>query len=142
MSLNELYQQAILAHNRAPKNRRSLECCTHRARGLDALCGDDLVIELQLDAGGTILDAAWSGEACAVTTASASMLTEWLPGKEREFVRRAAAHFQALLQDASLGDEPMLNEINKLRSVSKFPSRVRNALLPWETALDALGGEG
>jgi nitrogen fixation NifU-like protein len=140
MALNELYQQTILAHNRAPKNRRTMDGWTHRARGLDALCGDDLVIELKVGQAGTIEDAAWSGEACAVTTASASMLTEWLAGKDPEAVHRAAARFQALLEDSSVNDDPDLSEINRLRSVSKFPSRVRNALLPWETALDALRG--
>lgn len=142
MALTELYQRAILAHNRAPKNRRSLDRCTHRARGLDALCGDDLVIELEVDEEGTIRDAAWTGEACVVTTASASMLTEWLRGQDLVAVRRAEVRFRTLLQDPSAKDAPDLNEFNLLRSISKFPSRVRNALLPWETTLEALQRKG
>ncbi len=138
MPLTELYQQAILAHNRAPNNRRALAAATHRARGLDALCGDDLVMELKVDERGGIRDAAWSGEACAVTTASASMLTAWLPGRSGAELRDAAEAFRGLLRDDGRPDLEELGEINSLRAVSKFPSRVRNALLPWQTALDAL----
>ncbi|MBY6205696.1 Fe-S cluster assembly sulfur transfer protein SufU [Halomonas denitrificans] len=141
MALNELYQQAILDHNRAPKNRRPLPDASHRARGLDALCGDDLVIELAVGEDGRIRAAGWSGEACAVTTASASMLTEWLPGRTVEEVRSAAERFAGLLDDPAEADAEELNEINYLRSVSKFPSRKRNAWLPWQTALDALGSD-
>lgn len=138
MALTELYQKAILDHNRSPKNRRSLPAATHRARGLDALCGDDLVIELEVAGDGRIRAAAWTGEACAVTTASASMLTEWLPGRTVDGVRRAAERFAALLDDREHMDVEEFREINYLRSVSKFPSRKRNAWLPWQTALDAL----
>lgn len=142
MPLEDLYQQAILAHNRAPLNCRVLAAATHRARGLDALCGDDLVVELVLDGQNRILEAAWTGEACAVTTASVSMLTDWLPGRVAEDVRQAARRFRDLLKNSDLQDCKDLNEINSLRSVSNFPSRLRNAWLPWQTVLDALGEAG
>ncbi len=141
MALTELYQKAILDHNRSPKNRRVLPAATHRARGLDALCGDDMVIELELADDGRIRASAWTGEACAVTTASASMLTEWLLGRTVDAVRRAAERFAALLDDPEQVDVEEFREINYLRSVSKFPSRKRNAWLPWQTALDALQAE-
>ncbi|NKI35559.1 SUF system NifU family Fe-S cluster assembly protein [Wenzhouxiangella sp. XN79A] len=137
MALVELYQQVILDHNRTPRNRRELPAATHRARGLDALCGDDLIVELTVE-DGRIEDAGWHGEACAVTTASASMLTEWLRGRSVDGLANDAARFRALLEDPEHPDDGEFNEINCLRAVSKFPSRVRNALLPWETALDAV----
>ncbi len=138
MALDELYQRVILDHNRAPKNRRELPGATHRARGLDALCGDDVSLEFMLDANERILDAAWHGEACAVTTASASMLTEWALGRSAVALRSACVRFREMLEDSTQEDAPELKEINCLRAVSKFPSRKRNALLPWQTALDAL----
>ena len=139
MALNDLYQQRILEHNRRPQNRRRLGRATHVAEGFDALCGDALRIELEVDDAGRILDAAWSGEACAVTTASASMLTAWLGGRSVDEVARCAGLFERLLADPELDDVDELNEINSLRAVSSYPSRVRNAWLPWRTTLDALG---
>jgi nitrogen fixation NifU-like protein len=141
MALDELYQRVILDHNRAPKNRRELPGATHRARGLDALCGDDLVIELAID-DERIEQAAWHGEACAVTTASASMLTDWLRGRQVGALAGDASRFRSLLEDPALPDVDEFKEINCLRAVSKFPSRVRNALLPWETALEAVRSPG
>lgn len=136
MALTELYQSRILEHNRAPHNHFELPGATHSARGLDALCGDDMRIWLRLE-DGTIARASWSGEACAITTASASMLTEWLAGRTPDEVRDAEARFRSLLADDDAPDDPDLGEFNALRAVGKFPSRVRNALLPWKAALEA-----
>lgn len=137
MPLSRLYQAQLLEHNREPLNRFVLPDATHSARGTDALCGDDLTIWLRIE-GNTIIAASWSGEACAVTTASASMLTDWLPGRARQNVEAAAARFDALLADPEAPDEPELGDLNVLRAVSGFPSRRRNARLPWRTALQAL----
>lgn len=137
MALSRLYQAQLLAHNREPLNRLVLPDATHSAHGTDALCGDDLTIRLRLE--GNVIEAAgWSGEACAVTTASASMLTEWLPGRTRQDVESAAARFDALLADPEAPDDPELGDLNVLRAVGAFPSRRRNAQLPWQTALKAL----
>lgn len=137
MPLSRLYQTQLLEHNRKPHNRRELPDATHSARGTDALCGDDLAIWLRVE--GEVIDAAgWSGEACAVTTASASMLTDWLPGRTRRDVEIAAARFDALLSDPDAPDDPELGDLNVLRAVGGFPSRRRNAQLPWKTALRAL----
>lgn len=138
MALSELYQSSVLEHNRSPNNHFELEGATHSARGLDALCGDDMRIWLRVE-GDRVAEASWSGEACAITTASASMLTDWLAGTEVERIRPAYQRFVRLLDDGDADDDPDLGEINVLRAVGRFPSRKRNALLPWETALDALG---
>lgn len=137
MALEQLYQQVILDHNRSPHHFGRLEAATHSARGQDALCGDDILVELRLE-DGRIEDAAFSGQACAITTASASMLMAWLAGRSRDEVESARERFGQLLETPELPDDPELGDINHLRAVSGFPARVRNALLPWRTALRAL----
>lgn len=137
MSLDQLYQSKILEHNRAPHNHFELPDATHSARGLDALCGDDIQVWLKLE-DARIRATSWSGEACAITTASASMLTDWLAGRNAEEIELALGRFEALLADEAEPDAPELGDINALRAVGRFPSRRRNALLPWKTALEAL----
>lgn len=139
MPLSRLYQERLLAHNREPSNHREMPDATHQARGVDALCGDDIRLWLKLD-GGRIAAASWSGEACAVTTAAASMLTAWLPGRTPTELRAAHDRFAALIEDPEAPDDPGFGDLNVLRAVAAFPSRRRNALLPWRTALDALAG--
>jgi len=138
MPLSQLYQSRILEHNRAPHNHFELPEATHSARGLDALCGDDMRMWLRVE-GETVREASWSGEACAITTASASMLTHWLVGRTPEEIVDGHARFRRMLEDPEAPDDPGLEDINILRVVGRFPSRKRNALLPWRTALDALG---
>jgi nitrogen fixation NifU-like protein len=137
MSLSRLYQSALLAHNRAPRHRGELANATHVARGTDALCGDDIRIWLRVEAG-RIRQASWSGEACAITTAAASMLTDWLPGRSLEQFESSYRVFLELIRDSERADVAEFGDLNLLRAVSAFPSRRRNALLPWETALNAL----
>lgn len=137
MSLDQLYQSKILEHNRAPHNHFEMPDATHSARGLDALCGDDIRIWIRVE-DGRVASASWSGDACAITTASASMLTDWLAGRRVEEIEPASRRFEALLDDDSAPDAITLGEINALRAVGRFPSRRRNALLPWVAALDAL----
>lgn len=140
MALDKLYQQIILDHNRAPRHYGRLDGATHSARGLDALCGDDILVEIRLK-DGRIEEAAFSGEACAITTASASMLMDWLMGHTAEELELEIGRFSELLDQPDLPDRPELAEINHLRAVSGFPARVRNALLPWRTAQSALQKE-
>lgn len=140
MALDELYKALILEHNRAPKNRGPLPGATHRARGTDALCGDDLQMELEISAG-VIRRAAFSGEACAVATASASLLTEWLRGRTVDQFEAGRRAFRALMDDPGRDHILELGELNELRAVGRFPARVRNALLPWRTTAAALAGE-
>lgn len=137
MSLDQLYQSKILEHNRAPRNHFEMREATHSARGLDALCGDDIRLWLLVE-GGEIAAASWSGDACAITTASASMLTDWLMDRSIAELAPALRLFEELLADHDRPDAPDLEEINALRAVGRFPSRKRNALLPWHAALDAL----
>jgi len=137
MPLEQLYQSKVLEHNRAPHNHFEMDDATHCARGLDALCGDDIRLWLCVE-DARVVTASWSGEACAITTASASMLTDWLAGRDVGEIEPASERFSALLEDGTRPDEPALGEINSLRAVGRFPSRKRNALLPWKATLEAL----
>jgi nitrogen fixation NifU-like protein len=137
MALDQLYQQVILDHNRSPHHYGRLGAATHSARGQDALCGDDILVELRVE-NGRIQEAAFSGEACAITKASASMLMDWLRGRPVDDVARARERFSRLLENPDLPDHAGLGDINHLRAVSGFPARVRNALLPWRTVINAL----
>ncbi|QOC21702.1 SUF system NifU family Fe-S cluster assembly protein [Wenzhouxiangella sp. AB-CW3] len=139
MVLDKLYQQLVLDHNRAPRNFGPLSGATHAARGHDALCGDDILVELVVEED-RIARAGFSGEACAITKASASMLTEWLAGRSRAEFEQAFARFEQMLANPDTPPCPDLGDINELQAVSDFPARVRNALLPWKTVLRALGG--
>ncbi|TVS12695.1 MAG: SUF system NifU family Fe-S cluster assembly protein [Wenzhouxiangella sp.] len=141
MALAKLYQGIILEHNRQPRNRKRLASATHRARGHDASCGDDLLIELAV-IDGRVREAAFSGQACAVTQAAASMLTEWLQGRPVDEVGSGLERFRVLLENPAAEPDEELGELNQLRPVGAFPARRRNALLPWKTALRALQDPG
>jgi nitrogen fixation NifU-like protein len=137
MALDRLYQQLILDHNRHPRNFGPLSGATHSARGHDALCGDDLLFELRVE-GERIRAAGFSGEACAVTRACASLLTEWLPGHDRAGVESGFEQFECLIAGGSPERPECLGEFACLAALADFPSRQRNAKLPWRCALDAL----
>lgn len=139
MALDRLYQQIILDHNRTPRNFGPLDGATHSARGQDALCGDDILVELIVE-DGKVRDAAFYGEACAVTKASASMLTDWLRGRSADEIRDGLDAFESVLADPDSPPDEALGDLDYLRSVGEFPARVRNAVLPWRTVLRALEG--
>ncbi len=137
MSIQQLYRDVILEHNRRPHNYQRLREVTHSARGQDASCGDDLLMELKV-IDNTVQEAAFSGHACAVTMAAASLLTVWLRGRSAEEVRSGLKQFSALLNDPEAPVEPALGDLNELQPVGAFPARRRNALLPWRTTVKAL----
>jgi nitrogen fixation NifU-like protein len=136
-----LYQEIVLAHNRAPRRFGKLPGATHAADGANASCGDHLRCELNAP-GGRIDDLRFSGESCAVTTACASMLGELLIGRTAADVAALAQRFRRLL-DAQAGDtdDPGLGELNALRALRAHPARHRCALLPFATVQAALAGE-
>ncbi len=137
MSIEQLYRDIILEHNRRPRNFRRLAEPTHSARGQDASCGDDLLMELRV-VDDRVQEAAFSGAACAVTQAAASLLTSWLCGRPLAEVGTGLERFTALLDDPASGPDALLGALNELQPVGAFPARRRNALLPWRTVLKAL----
>lgn len=141
MPLDQLYQTTILEHNRRPHGRKRLENATHSARGHDALCGDDIEVEARVE-NGRIAAAGFTGEACAVTMAAASMLMAWAPGRTPAEVRYTYTRFKHMLAQPEQAPHSSLSVFANLQAVGHFKSRVRNALLPWRTLLAALESEG
>jgi nitrogen fixation NifU-like protein len=137
MSL-EIYQDMLLQHSRRPKNFGPLDDATHRAEGVNATCGDEVTVELQL-ADGTVRAAKFTGSACAICTASASLLTVEVASQPVPDAAALAGEFRRFLvtgeSSAAITARPRLEMMG---SVHKFPQRVKCATLPWETLLAAL----
>ncbi len=143
MDLRDLYQEIIVDHNRRPRNFRKLEPCTHTAQGFNPLCGDKLTLYITLD-GDVITDIAFQGSGCAISVASASLLTERLKGKT---VEEANEIFNELHAVFTSTDEPdnleALGKLGALAGVRAYPSRIKCASLSWHALNNALksGGE-
>lgn len=137
--LRELYQEAILDHNRRPRNYRKLETANRTAEGYNPLCGDRFTVCLTVE-GDIVRDIGFQGTGCAISTASASMMTESVKRKSLTEVRRLFEQFHALLTEESFA--PMkASELGKLAvfaGVREFPIRVKCATLPWHTLRAAL----
>lgn len=138
MADSALYQQVVLEHYRHPRNRGSLDACTHAADGANPLCGDRLHIELKRGDEG-IQALRFTGEACAIATATMSMLSELVPGRSQVDIAAMAGRFARLIES---GDEDStLGTLNAMRELQRYPSRRKCALLPWATLRAALAGE-
>jgi nitrogen fixation NifU-like protein len=136
-----LYQEIVLAHNRAPRRFGTLPAPTHAADGANARCGDHLRCELSAPAG-RIDDVRFSGESCAVTTACASMLGDLLLGRTAADIAALEQRFRRVLDAAcsDTDDDQALGELNALRALRAHPARHRCALLPFATVQAALAG--
>ncbi len=136
-SLTDLYQSVIVAHDRRPRNFRVLDAPTARAEGHNPLCGDDISVELQLDAENRIVDIAFQGNGCAISRASASLMTDALRGRTRAEAAELFEQFHALVT----GGEARAAELGKLevfKGVAEYPMRVKCATLAWHAMHTAL----
>jgi len=141
--LRELYQEVILDHNKKPRNKGTLENPTSTAEGYNPLCGDHIHVYLNVE-DGVIKDIKFDGCGCAISTASASLMTEALKGRSVEEVQRVFEKFHRLLTDED-PDEQFFEDFDALMALSgvrEFPVRVKCATLAWHTLNEALkGGE-
>lgn len=137
--LGELYQQLILDHNRRPRNRRALADPDRHAEGYNPLCGDRVTIFVKLD-GDIIEDITFDGTGCAISTASASLMTEGLKGKTLEEARTLFKRFHRMVTEEAVerGDEPDLGKLEVFAGVCEYPARVKCATLAWHTVNAAL----
>jgi nitrogen fixation NifU-like protein len=136
MELTELYREVILDHNRHPRNFGRLDPHDAEARGHNPLCGDALTLTLRRD-GNAITDLRFEGNGCAISMASASMMTEAVKGKDRATVEALFQRIHALLtQPAASGAD--LGKLAALSGVREFPARVKCASLCWHTLNAAL----
>ena len=138
-----LYQEMILDHSRRPRNFRELEGATRTVEAVNPLCGDQLTLYLQL-ADGTIADVAFDGAGCAISQASASLMTEALKGMAQEEALALFARVHTMLTTESDGDAPP-PEVGKLAVLSgvwAYPTRVKCATLAWQALRSALEDAG
>lgn len=138
-----LYRALVLEHARSPRNFGLLEHATHRAEGINPLCGDKLELTLRLDDDGRIAAAAFEGTGCAISVASASILTEAIAGLSVAEAHALFANFQALLDEASSEAAAVLDEpLQALAGVRQFPSRIKCATLAWHAMVSATDNRG
>ncbi len=140
--LHDLYQSVILDHNRSPRNFRELEDASHQAEGYNPLCGDRLTVWLRLD-GDRIVGVSFHGSGCAISTASASMMTEAVKGKTTTEAKDLARRFQELVTGRSdrATARATLGKLAVFSGVSEFPVRVKCASLSWHTLKAAIDQE-
>jgi nitrogen fixation protein NifU and related proteins len=138
--LRELYQEVILDHNKSPRNYHALASATHQAEGFNPLCGDKVTVFLRVE-DGVIKEAAFVGSGCAISTASASLMTESLKNKRIEEARHLFESVHELLTGES--DEPGadLGKLAVFSGVREYPMRVKCASLAWHTLLAAVDGK-
>jgi nitrogen fixation NifU-like protein len=137
MDLQDLYRDVILDHNRRPRNFGRLEGAQRHAEGHNPLCGDRLTVFVTLD-GERIGDIRFEGKGCAISTASASLMTEAVKGKERTAVSELFDKVHALLTQTDAAADPSLGKLAALSGVREFPARVKCASLCWHTLNAAL----
>lgn len=140
--LRELYQQVILDHNRSPRNYKELQEATATVEGYNPLCGDHYTIYLQLD-GDVIRDVGFTGSGCAISKASASVMSSTVKGKTSAEADQLFDKFHKLVTgNAGELDAADLGRLAAFSGVSEFPARVKCATLAWHTLRSALHGEG
>ncbi len=141
--LRDLYQELILDHQKRPRNFKRVSPATHETRGLNPLCGDNLVLTLRVD-DGIVADIGFEGSGCAISKASASMMTERVKGRS---VAEAIEVFEAFhsMLTVEAPSEEVLEDLGKLgvfSGVREFPARVKCATLSWQTLRRALAEGG
>ena len=135
--LSDLYQEVILDHNRRPRNFHAIADASHKAEGYNPLCGDRLTLYLQVT-GDTITDMAFEGAGCAISKASASMMTDALKGRTVAEANALFARFHQMVTTPP--DQPVedMGKLSSLAGVREFPVRVKCASLAWHTLKAAM----
>ncbi|MDH4144292.1 MAG: SUF system NifU family Fe-S cluster assembly protein [Acidimicrobiia bacterium] len=145
--LEDLYREIVLDHYKSPRNRGELEPPAVRAEGLNPLCGDEVVVFVDLD-GDTVRDIRIGGQGCSISQSSASMMSAAVKGKTLAEIDELTHAFKALLtihEHTHDGEETFdhptvkLGELEALRGVVKFPTRIKCATLSWNTLAEAIG---
>ena len=143
MELKELYQEIILDHAKNPRNKGKCEGYNHDAKAHNPLCGDKVHIYLNLDKEKNIKALSFEGEGCAISLASASILTDTLKGKDLSFTKKVTTDFINMVKNKTKISLNSLNEdqvttITSLSGVQEFPMRIKCATMAWHTLLAAL----
>jgi len=139
MDLAELYRDVIVDHNRSPRNRGRLPDASHRAEGNNPLCGDRLRLDVDVE-NNVIRDLRFEGTGCAISTASASLMSEAVKGKTRAEAAQLFGAVHRMLTGADASGAARLGKLAALGGVREFPARVKCASLCWHTLNAALAG--
>jgi nitrogen fixation protein NifU and related proteins len=136
--LTDLYQQVILDHSKSPRNFHVLPGANHTAQGHNPLCGDNVTMYLLTD-GDVVKDISFQGSGCAISKASASLLTTALKGKTKTEVKALFEQVRAMVTTGKSSES--VGKLSVFAGVHKFPARVKCAILPWHAAMAALEGQ-
>jgi len=137
--LDELYQQVILDHCKAPRNFHALEGANRKGEGYNPLCGDNYTVFLKMN-GDVVEDAAFQGSGCCISKASASLLTSTIKGKTKAEVKALFDKVHAMITTGKVDDEG-IGKLAVFAGVHKFPARVKCAILSWHAAVAAVEGQ-
>ena len=145
MDLKQLYQDIILEHGKSPRNLGKCEGYSHDAKGYNPLCGDKVHVYLKLDTGKKVENLTFEGDGCAISLASASIMTELVKGKSFEEAKEIMNAFLNMIKNTSEIqsnhlDEDQKTKIMSLSGVKQFPMRVKCATLSWHTLVSAMEG--
>ena len=145
MDIKELYQEIVLDHGKNPRNKNKCEGFNIEAKGYNPLCGDKVHVFLKLDNDKKVKDISFEGEGCAISMASASIMTETIKGKEFNVAKKILEHFLNMLKEGSkLSINTLTQDENttmmSLSGVKQFPMRVKCATLAWHTFMHAAEG--
>jgi nitrogen fixation NifU-like protein len=136
--LTDLYQQVILDHSKSPRNFRVLDGANRTAQGHNPLCGDNITLYLQMD-GDAVRDISFQGSGCAISKASASILTDTLKGKTKREIKQLFDQVHHMVTTGAT-DGADLGKLAVFAGVHKFPARVKCAILPWHAVVSAVEG--
>ena len=138
--LDSLYQEIVLDHYKSPRNQGLIREPDMNAEGFNPFCGDKVVLTAGIDQGGQIKEVGLTGEGCAISQSSASMLSEAIKGLDLEQAKELIARFRGMMQgdDLSEEDEESLGDLVVLQGVRQYPIRIKCALLAWSTLQDAI----
>lgn len=136
--LEELYQEVILDHSRRPRNFGELPDATVKVHGDNPSCGDEIHLAIKFDGSGGLEEIKFTGHGCAISQASASLMTMKLKGKKRAEVEQMLGAFRDLVTSEKSEAPKNLGDLQVMRGVRKFPQRVKCAMLPWRAVEQAL----
>ena len=138
--LRELYQEIILEHSKTPRNFRPMEGANRQAEGYNPLCGDHYTVFMDVE-DESIRDISFQGSGCAISKASASMMSQALKGKTRQEAEELFEQFHHIVTGEPGGDTSALGKLEIFAGVANFPTRIKCATLAWHTLQAALRGE-
>ena len=133
----DLYQDLVLEHKRAPRHFGAIAAPTHQAQGRNPQCGDEVRVQLRIE-GDKVRDIGFTGQGCAICIASTSMMTEAVLGAELEAAKALQQRFRAVLTGQAEPAETSLGKLESLAGVRAYPSRIKCALLGWHALMHAL----